>query len=185
MYLPKSKYKTSIATKQDSLVDPNGVLYEGAYFETFKGEKFTGSAPSNSSKRLTDITGPDQTDGTLTLGFVEPVRVTDYDIVREDKKELQLRATLPVPIYYPKPSQKDYTKGNFKRYFAVDKTTGQILEVSPAVYASMKAQKPEYYYPKYRLKTLKWSLQKRSENRINAAVTKLDSYLKDPSQFVR
>ena len=183
MYLPKSKYKKLIATKLDALVDTDGVLYEGPCFITFKGEFFSGSSPSKNSKPLTEVISPDQT--TNTVGFQTPLEPTVYDYVRRNAEEIKLRATLPVSLHYPKPSSSDYTKGIIRRYFAVDKTTGQILEVSPKVYASMKAQKPEYYYPKYELKTLKWSLRDRSVNRINSSVTKLDSYLKDPSQFVR
>jgi hypothetical protein len=183
MYLPKSKYKKLVATKLNALVDPNGVLYEGPYFETFKGESYTGDSPSKNSKPLTEVIGPDQT--TNTVGFRTPLEPTVYDYVRRDTKEAKLRETLPVPLYYPKPSPSDYSKGILKRYFAIEKTTGRILEISPEVYASIKAQKPEYYYPKYELETLKWSLRDRSTNRINSSVTKLDPYLKDPSQFVR
>ena len=183
MYLPKSKYKKLVATKLDALVDPDGVLYEGPYFRTFKGESYTGDFPSKNSKLLTEVIGPDQT--TNTVGFQTPPESIIYDYVRGDTEEVLLRATLPVPLHYPKPSPVDYTKGIVKRYFAIDKTTGQILEISPKVHASMKAQKPEYYYPKYILKKLDWSLRRRSENRVNSAVAKLDSYLKDPAQFVR
>ena len=185
MYLPKTKYRVLTATEQDGLAGPDGVLYQGAYFETFKGEKFTGSVPSKDSKRLTEITGPDQTDGVNTLGFANPPGRTKYDFLRQNVKELQLRATLPVPVYYPKPSPEAYKKQTFKRYFAIDKNTNRILEIAPSVYASMKAQEPEYYYPKYTLKVVNWSLVSVSANRINAAVLELSSYLKDPSQFVR
>lgn len=185
MYLPKSKYKTLIATKQDSLIDSNGVLYEGAYFETFNGDKFTGSVPSKNSKRLTNIIGPDQTDGALALGSAEPVRATAYDFIRDDKKELQLRATLPVPLYYPRPSSRDYTNGKLLRYFAIDKGTSRIIEISKDVYRSMKSREAKYYYPKYKLLILEWNLRSTAENRINSSTAKLDSYLKDPSQFVR
>ena len=57
--------------------------------------------------------------------------------------------------------------------------------MSKDVYLSMKSKEPKYYYPKYELKTLDWSLRSVSDNRINAAIAGLESYLKDPSQFVR
>ena len=183
MYLPKSKYKKLIATKLNALVDPDGILYEGPYFETFKGESYTGDSPSKNSKPLTEITSPDQT--TNTAGFLTPPEPTVYDYIRRDADEVKLRTTLPVPLHYPKPTPADYQKGTIKRYFVVDKETDRILEIAPKVYASMKAQKPEYYYPKYILKTINWSLVSLSANRINTSVTELDTYLKDPSQFVR
>jgi len=178
MYLPKTKYKGNQLTLDGSVIDAQTEeLYTGPFFETSTGEIYTGAAPSATSRRLVRVEGSgpgiDQTEKEV------------YDYLRENDTELRLKDTLPLPIYYPKPSPADYTKGNIKRYFAIDKTTGQILEIAPNVYASMKAQKPEYYYPKYILKTVNWSLVSLSANRINTSVTELDSYLKDPSQFVR
>ena len=183
MYLPKSKYKKKNTTGGQFQEIDTGNIYVGSYIETMNGKFFTGSKPSSKSVQLIPIVE----EGVEAVGgsVVPPPVVEVYDVARNNNVEFNLKNTAPVRPHYPKPSSSDYTKGIIKRYFAVDKTTGQILEVSPKVYASMKAQKPEYYYPKYELKTLKWSLRDRSVNRINSSVTKLDSYLKDPSQFVR
>ena len=179
MYLPKTKYKTSNASQRDNLVDSTGALYQGPYFETVTGELYSGAAPSKDSKPLTQATGPDQTIN--TLGYLTPLGRTVYDRVRKDPVEEQLKETLEVPYHYPKPTSGT----SFERYFAIDKTTQRVIEISKDTYLSMKSKEPKYYFPKYDLKTLTWSLTNASENRINAAVAGLDSYLKDPSQFVR
>ena len=179
MYLPSFKYKGNLITEGDEYsIKGSDQPYVGKYFLTDTGKYFTGNKPGDGpNQRLVPYIKP--------VGGVNGTRIERYDLVRQKEIETQLKDTLPVPLYYPKPTSSDYTKGIVKRYFAIDKTTGQILEITTKVYASMKAQKPEYYFPKYELKTLKWSLRDRSTNRINSSVAKLDSYLKDPSQFVR
>ena len=193
MYLPKSKYKSGRrALRGEYVYAKTGRDYTGPYFVTYTSETYTGTRPSSKSELIVPVDlDNDSVYSTTNEVLIETAEYdtaplgSRYDLVRRNDTELQLRATLPIPLYYPKPSPADYTKGVIKRYFAIDKNTGQILEVSSKVYASMKAQKPEYYYPKYTLKTINWSLRDRSANRINSSVTKLDTYLKDPSQFVR
>lgn len=180
MYLPKSKYKTRVTAGNEFQAQNSTVTYSGMYFETYLGEFFTGETPSNSSVPLTRLAEQGDSVGRIQQG-PEAVEYTNYDFVRKDSKELELRSTLPLPLYYPKPGNVE----NFTRYFAIDKTTQRVVEVSKDTYLSMKSQEPKYYYPKYDLKTLQWSLTNVAENRINASIEGLDSYLKDPSQFVR
>ena len=182
MYLPRTKYRVSTATIQDNLVDSDGVLYQGSYFETFTGEKFTGNVPSKNSKPLTDILSPDQSND---LSFSIPLEVTDYDSIRNDREELQLRSTSPIPPYYPKPMPADYSKKTIIRYFAIEKVTGRILEISKEVFTSLKSKETKYYYPKYTTKVLQWSLVNINANKQTIYKEKIGSYLKDPSQFVR
>lgn len=176
MYLPKHKYKGNLtttgteykhsATRQD---------YTGPYFLTFDGKAYTGGSPSANSVLLIP-----QQQTVDNPAKVKPAKEA-YDYIREDSDEVALKSTLPVPVYYPRPSNGD----TLVRYFAIDKTTQRVVEVSKDTYISLRSKEPKYYYPKYELKTLDWSLLNASVNRVNAAVAGLDSYLKDPSQFVR
>lgn len=180
MYLPKSKYRTKVTAGNEFQAQNSTVPYSGMYFETYLGEFFTGESPSSSSIPLTKLAEQGDSVGRIQQG-PEAVEYTNYDFVRRDPKELELRSTLPVPLYYPKPGNVN----NFTRYFAIDKVTIKVVEVSKNTYLSLENQEPKYYYPKYELRTLDWSLTNVSDNRINAAVAGLESYLKDPSQFVR
>ena len=193
MYLPKSKYRANYyAYSNEYVYADTEEEYLGPYFVTYNSKAYTGTRPTAKSRLIKPVDYSNESVfNTINEALVTNLEYNitpkrnQYDFVRDNEIEVNLRDTIPVPLYYPKPTPSDYTKGIVKRYFAIDKTTGQVLEISSKVYASMKAQKPEYYYPKYELKTLKWSLRNRSTNRINSSVTKLDSYLKDPSQFVR
>lgn len=175
MYLPKHKYKSNLHTPGEELeLISTGANYIGPYFETYLGTYFTGKEPSAETEELrlqqnTDNNGREKSPKST------------YDFLRDSEQEVLLKNTLPVPLYYPRPS----TEKTLIRYFAIDKTNQRVVEVSKSTYLSMKSKEPKYYYPKYELKTLDWSLTNVSENRVNAAVAGLDSYLKNPSQFVR
>jgi len=180
MYLPKSKYRGGLNTPGSQFRDAvTKQDYVGEYFVTYVNEYYTGKKPSSSSRLLEPVV----VEGSLAAGsqVQEPPVYLRYDVIRKDNSELALKNTLPVPLYYPKPGNVE----NFTRYFAIDKSTKRVVEVSKDVYLSMKSKEPKYYYPKYELKTLDWSLRSVSDNRINAAIAGLESYLKDPSQFVR
>lgn len=175
MYLPSFKYKGNLITEGDEYsIEGSDQPYVGKYFLTDTGEYFTGTKPGDGpNQRLVPYIKP--------VGGINGTRIERYDLIRQKEIETQLKDTLPIPIHYPRPN----TGTSFERYFAIDKTTQRVVEVSKDTYLSMKSREPRYYYPKYDLKTLTWSLTNASENRINAAIAGLDSYLKDPSQFVR
>ena len=162
--------------------------YTGPYFVTHTSEVYTGIRPSSKSELLVPVNLDNDSVYSTTNDVLIVMTEYDtaplgnrYDFVRSNDTELQLRATLPIPTYYPKPGNVE----SFTRYFAIEKSTRRVVEVSKDVYLSMKSKEPKYYYPKYELKTLDWSLRSVSDNRINSAVAGLDPYLKDPSQFVR
>jgi len=175
MFLPKTKYKGGLHTTGTEFKNPvTGESYTGPYFKTYLGESYTGNKPSSDSVLLISQ------QETKPTGAPKPIK-EEYDYLRNNSNEVDLKSTLPVPIYYPRSNRG----ATLERYFAIDKTNQRVVEVSKDTYLSMKSKEPKYYYPKYVLKTLTWSLTNVSDNRVNAAVAGLDSYLKDPSQFVR
>lgn len=185
MYLPKSKYQSNLTASPGALkIKDTSEPYVGPYFKTYTGRMYTGNSPSKTSQELVNNTfGISEN---FAINGQEVIGIpNEYDYVRDNNLEVQLKSTLPVPLYYPKPSPTDYTNGKFSRYFAIDKKTSRILEISRDVYKSMKSREPKYYYPKYKLFLLEWNLRNSIENRVNTSIAKLDSYLKDPSQFVR
>ena len=185
MYLPKSKYRTGLQTAGNSLlIESTKEPYTGPYFETFSGEMYTGTSPlqKGAQKLVFNETVSEQPPELITP--------EQYDIIRQDVEALKLRVTEPVNLHYPVPSEENYSKGELLRYFLRDKTIGRILEVRKDVYESISKKEIKYYYPKYELLALSWSLRNVGSNRtvIQLAEKRLpgiSSYLKDPSQFVK
>lgn len=185
MYLPKTKYKAGLFTSDSTLlVESTREVYIGPYFETFKGEVYTGTSPldKNTQKLVKVDTSPELVDSYLAPG--------EYDVVKQDVEAYNLRVTEPVQMYYPVPSDDDYIKRELVRYFLKDITNGRILEVRKDVYDSINKKETKYYYPKYQLLAVSWSLRNIGSNRsiITQAEKRLSGisqYLKDPSQFVK
>jgi len=192
MYLPKHKYKVIFTGGGEYELVSNREEYTGYLFETAVGTFFTGNKPSTSSKQLQEIeritgfiSGKD--DGT-GIGINDPSPLVfreDYDDIRQNNQEYTLKSTERIPLHYPKPAPADYGNKFIIRYFATEKTTGRILEISKEVYTSLNSKEPKYYYPKYGTKAIQWSLVNVRVNQEIVRVSELDSYLKDPSQFVR
>ena len=184
MYLPKSKYKGGLYTSGNEYrIETTGMMYTGPYFEIFNGDRYVG-------------TSPEFTTGQKLISYVEesnfrsPLPNEEYDFVRNNTEEFNLRLTEKVSMYYPVPSNVDYTNGRFIRYFLRDKTTGQVLEVAKSVFTSIKNKEVKYYYPKYEYVSVSWSLTSKVANeRVIPVAEKilagLSYYLKDPSQFVK
>ena len=105
MYLPKIKIKKPDSGKFNSILDEKGREYLGDFFETFKGEVFSGKKPSSKSKKLT------------------PLKETESENIQSSN----------VPKFKPEftpPTDKQLTDGTFKRYFLRDKSRKNIVEIT-------------------------------------------------------
>jgi hypothetical protein len=190
MYLPKSKYRGGLTTPGGEYeIKSNGETYVGPYFETFQGKFFTGNTPTKASIEI--VRKVFKTDDNQAINGNLVVGVPNYyDNIRKNQQEVALKATLPVPVYYPKPTEKQYLAGFFSRYFLQENQTNRILEVSESVYTSIKKKETKYYYPKYNPIVLTWSLKSSVVNQgtirtYSLTFLGIENYLKDPSQFVR
>jgi len=193
MYLPKFKYKGDLTTPGNEfrLLD-SGEDYVGLYFETHNGKYYTENEPRTSSRELqkyntfvTDSTPNDRFDYTPYPPIVE-----DYDVLHQDVHTFKLKSTYPVRNYYPKVSESDYEKRFLMRYYVRDKNTGVVQEVSSEVYEQMEGKTTKYYYPKYDILKLRWSLISTLDNskilRIgNKRLPGLSSYVKGITEFIR
>jgi len=100
MYLPKSKYLVK-HTKGGDFLNPDGSSYIGPYIETYKGNVYKGREFTSNSVKLVDIRAEDE--------FVGSAKFKNDRIT---------------------PTEKDYKKGVFNRYFIQDKRNNKIIEVS-------------------------------------------------------
>jgi hypothetical protein len=193
MYLPKFKYKGDLTTpgREFRLLD-SGEDYVGLYFETYNGKYYTESRPRKSSRELQkyNIFVANSTPNDRFESIPFPPIVEDYDVIRQDVHTFQLKSTYPVRTYYPKVSESDYEKRFLMRYYVRDKNTGTIQEVSSVVYENLQGKTTKYYYPKYDILKLRWSLLFFSENSKTISLGEgmlpgLRDYIKNPSEFIR
>ena len=157
MYLPKSKYKSNLYAEPGVFVyASNKAPYTGPYFENYTGKYFTGTEPSRNSKEI--IFEPEEASPDFRTS-IQGLPITEYDAIRNNQEEFQLKLTEPIPVHYPNPTPQDYQRGTFIRYFLRNRSTGTILEVSKEVYKAIIDKTPKYYYPGYTAGGLIWRIR--------------------------
>ena len=172
MYLPKIKIKKPDSSNIGKLVDDNGNTVLEGFFETFKGEFFSGDKPSSSSKRLKDI---DRFEANDPFG-----QQTNFK-----------------PEFTP-PTSKELSNGSFKRYFLRDKANKNIIEITkqrfdnfrPTLYSEVVAvdwiltpPAKDVYFNGVKFEGAETKNKKAIEE-ISKTFEGLDQYIENYSQFV-
>lgn len=104
MYLPKIKIKKPNKTVLNDMIDTSGIPFVGDFFETYKGEYFSGTKPSSNSKPL------------IYKNSIESNFPTAQDSTFKTE--------------FTPPTEKELANGTFKRYFIQDKRNKNIIEVT-------------------------------------------------------
>lgn len=155
-YLPKSKYSIK-NTPGDELVyksDPNR-FYLGDYILTSKGTYYAGTNSIKLGKEL--LFRPElSVEDTEKIEIID-VEVTKHKILRKGIAKF-LEEVIPIPYEKPTPTDKDYERGFFKRYF-VKRINGEIYkEISEEVYDDLINKKPKYDYNLFEKGNILWHL---------------------------
>lgn len=176
MYLPKSKIKPG-GKINGSLIDPKtGLNYVGKFIQDFLGRFYKGSEITKDTQQLEFIPSS------------EVAEAGNYEGAVEHK--------------YAQPTEKDYAKGSFARYFVKDSRDGRIVEQDETGYKLHKKERKPYR----RVLLIEWYITGSAEDQImkgylypgtkskNADVIKQAEeilpgisaqILKDPGQFVK
>ncbi len=164
MYLPKFKITPPKYTYGEEYeLTTTGEAYTGYYFTDSSGQAYSGKAPGEG----------DNTALKLVNTFVAEINrdrpdLTDYDVIVNDPNLFALRKTLPLPAYYPIP---DPQQSAMLRYFAKEKVTGQILEISKSTYQELRRKSNLYFYPGYDILELLWIIQGSVEDTVSGSYT--------------
>lgn len=156
MYLPKFKYEGNLFTSGgEYTLKATGDEYKGYYFKTYKGEFYTGIAPSlkDTNQQLLPIQETEREFGTL-----QSDEVLLYDEIYNNPHEFSLKSTQEVPSYTPVITVGDSINGFFIRYFAQNTVTKQIQEIEKTVYTDLESKSVKYFYKNYSVVRLYWFL---------------------------
>lgn len=155
-YLPKSKYSVK-TTHGNELVykrDKNKV-YVGDYMLTSNGKYYAGV----NNTRL----GPELILQEFeTADQIELLEIIDPDVAKhkifKDGIDKFISGTKPIPLDTPFPTEEDYEKGFFTRFF-VKRINGEIyIEISEKTYKDIKSKKPTYDYNLYEIGQIRWHI---------------------------
>lgn len=130
MYYPKSHITSNLYSNGDLNRLDSGKPYTGYYFTTIDNRAFTGRFPEDgpNDELLFSFSTP---------GEVEFDEVINYKISSLDTFTYTTLNNIPVTEttlsptpFYPQPSEQDYSRGEFTRYFAKKTNENIYTEVS-------------------------------------------------------
>ena len=199
-YYPLSQITPNLYTDGSDYSLPSGENYTGFYFKTSKGELFTGKTPQDlPNLKLTpqrQNINPDAnkiSQNEITSQFVVKGVFNPADIDPEIDPDL---LNGPLYIYdnyallddYPKPTmnpyfnpsqpqEKDYSVGEFRRYFCKKRNELIYIEINKEQYDKLISQNPQIYWQMYKPFFLTWQLSGNKEQvaKVNKNTTELKS----------
>lgn len=165
-YYPLNRVKTDQHTRGDEFL-LDGKPYKGYYYTTYDGYIYTGKNPLvGPSRALTSVQdlGNDEVASLTapsTRATNKPVRSSENTTYTSAAAPtLQQIATFQAPTpYFPKPTDTDYKRKAFMRYFAKKRDrVGFIMEVDKATHDSLQSVDSVYDYITYESISTMWQL---------------------------
>ena len=154
-YIPKHKINKLTAQEGDFIIKKSRKSYVGPYIETADGKYYAGDDPYNLNKNylLEKSSLNDK-----PFGFQNVPNTRIYNLINKDYKK-NLENLKPIPTNKPKPTEKDYEKFKFERYFAkrINSKFG-YFEIDKKTYKSLESQKPEYDFNLYTIGKIEWAI---------------------------
>ena len=153
-YKPGSKYKAQETSGNELVYKSNNKNYIGPYLEMSDNTYFSGNSITRLGGELIK-TKLQTTSGSVLINNPNNI----FSILKKQHYGF-LDQTKSIPATKSFPTEKDYEKGKFKRYFTKRKNTKYgYLEINKKTYDSLKNKKPEYDWHLYTCGELIWGLQ--------------------------
>lgn len=156
-YLPLSQIKSNLYTKGgEFVIESTQEDYRGYYYETSKGEYFSGKTPQDTPsvkiikifEETIDIDSP----------IIQPTKPSFWTISDPKyQKDLSSPPTSPISTY-PKVTEKQYQLGEFQRYFLSKTNEIKFIEVNQITYDKYLNKDSDVAYQLYLPINISWTL---------------------------
>src|SRR5210317_105476 len=157
MYFPKNKIKTNLyAGKGEFYYADNLSPFTGYYYSLYNGKYFEGKSPIKGNREIVPASLTETETQISTLGTLENPSGYSNDKTSLIITNSQVRK-LP-SFYYPQPTEKDYTTGQFRRYFCKKVNENIFLEINKTDYNALFNKDPNYVFSLYTPLYLYWYL---------------------------
>ena len=151
-YQPKSKYKILKTSGKEYVYKGTNKFHIGSYIEFSNGKLFAGNDITKRGTQLTRFVP-------LPSKFERNIPTQKYNKLKPDKFYF-LKNVKDLISTKTKPTKKDYTRGNFTRYFAKkNNTQSGYVEINKKTYESIFKKKNEYDHNLYQVGKLTWALE--------------------------
>ena len=174
MYLPKSKYSIKQASKGKFIYQISKKAFEGEYILLSDGDMFAGNKTLNikGDTKIIPIT-KEKKDNTYILHNERNNNYFNNLPLTKTISKFQDNLT-PLINTKPIPSEKDYIKGYFYRYFAKRKNSLiHYYEINKKIYNSINTKERKYDYNLYSVNKIKWDLTDDSGKNNKTTIKKL------------
>jgi len=162
-YIPKSKI-TVLNTNGGLLVfKSNKRPYIGPYIKVNDGRYFAGTSNINIGAEL--MLKDKNTGFKKSFGFNKDI--LKYKLLKKSIKNRLSKAT-PIPTVKNTPSELDYTRGYYQRYFSKRINGNNYLEISKDTYDSIKKKELKYDYNLYSVGSIRWYITGNDVHRQNS-----------------
>tara|TARA_R110000787_G_scaffold10290_8_gene35062 strand:+ start:266 stop:1219 length:954 start_codon:yes stop_codon:yes gene_type:complete len=166
-YLPKSKIQISDTSGGEFVFKNSRKPYKGTYMATSTGKYYQGSDNYNLKTELIKVEP-------VPLNFKRTKTNIKYNILQPSKFKF-LKKIKSIALIKPQPTEKDYEKFKFIRYFAKKINSAlSYIEVDKEIYDSIKGKKPEYDHNLYEVGKIEWALSGNTQTINKNTLTKLE-----------
>lgn len=160
-YIPQSKISVKTAIPDplgDNFVSKSQptIPYSGPYIETSEGKYFMGTNFANKGVELFLIT---DSLGDFSATFAKGEDFNVYSSINSAPYGF-LKKITQIPAFKNIPTEKDYEKGYYNRYFSsrVNQQFG-YKEINVKTYESIKGQQGKYDHHLYNVELIKWAIK--------------------------
>jgi len=166
-YIPKSKLNIKTTNGKEFRSVQTKKAYVGKYMQLSNGKLLIGSDPLNPGGELEPLSPPSN-----NLGFSADVRL--HQILKPEISS-KLSKVKNIPFAKNTPTEDDYVKGYFIRYFVKKANQNTFYkEVSKEIYDSLKKRKSEYDVNLYQPGQIKWALRGNIRNINKSLLSKAE-----------
>lgn len=152
MYYPKNKIQTNLYTNGDEFIFlDSGVLYQGYYYKTYRGQYFSGKSPSDINSK--EIIYKIQSTNPLSSSPSPITSYQDFIPTLKNNKDKYIPYTVNIS-----PTEQDYQLGNFKRLFARKTNEAKFYQIDKSQFEKLVAQDPSWDWPFYIPFSITWVL---------------------------
>ena len=152
-FIPKSQISVKLANIGEFQFKLSEEPFIGAYIETSKGKRYAGTNNFQIGKEITPVpnlpTLKEQGNN---------IDIQKFNIMKKGIKDF-LSNTKPIPSMKKYPSESDYIKGFFTRYFLRRINGRGYQEIDKEVYNSIKGKDKTYDHNLYEIGSIKWNLK--------------------------
>lgn len=170
MYFPKNKIKTGLNSNGELQIKSSKKPYFGPYFETSKGKYYAGSTPNYSNLveliKLPELPASEISEAPeyeLDSRFNYGSNLTYSN--QQGIEEYTTPQPQPPKYYKSQPTNEDYRRGEYIRYFAKKTNEYIYIEIDQQTYNNLKAQDPTLLWTLYDCYYMVYSLRSNEVNR--------------------